>query len=105
MTEANVASAMITRPAGGRQRDAEAGHWTERGACREPGTDPELFFPVGETGLSVGQVAAAKAVCARCPVTDQCRDWAVRTGEREGIWGGTTPEERRHLRRRRLRVA
>jgi WhiB family redox-sensing transcriptional regulator len=97
---------MISRPKGGIQRDAEAGHWTERALCREPGTDPELFFPVGETGLAARrQVAAAKAVCARCPVMDQCRDWAVRTGQPEGIWGGTTPDERRHLRRRRLRVA
>ena len=101
-----MASARISRPASGRQRDAEAVHWTERAACREPGIDPELFFPAGETGLAARQqVAAAKEVCARCPVTDLCRDWAVRAGEPEGIWGGTTPEERRRLRRRRLRVA
>ena len=101
-----MASAKIFRPADERQRDAEAAHWTGRGACREPGTDPELFFPVGETGLEAHrQVTAAKAVCARCPVTERCRDWAVQTGESHGIWGGTTPDERRRLRRRRLHVA
>jgi WhiB family redox-sensing transcriptional regulator len=97
---------MISRPAGGLQPDAEAAHWTGRAACRARGTDPELFFPVSETGLAAHrQVAQAKAVCARCPVADQCLDWAVRAGEPEGIWGGTTPAERRRLRRRRLRVA
>lgn len=100
-----MASVMISRPADERQPDAEAAHWTELAACRAPGTDPELFFPVSETGMASRQVALAKTVCARCPVTDQCLDWAVRTGEPEGIWGGTTPSERRRLRRRRLRVA
>lgn len=102
-----MASAMIiSNPAGGRPRPEETAHWAERAACREPGTDPDLFFPVGETGLAAHQVAAAKAICARCPVLDACRDWAVRTGEPEGIWGGTTPDERRRLRRRRrLRAA
>jgi WhiB family redox-sensing transcriptional regulator len=74
-------------------------HWTDRAACREPGIDPELFFPVSESGPAVWQVAAAKAVCARCPVTADCLSWAMRAGEADGIWGGTTPGERRTLRR------
>lgn len=69
--------------------------WAERGACREPGIDPELFFPVSD---SAPQVAAAKVVCARCPVVARCLDWALRAGEPVGIWGGTTPEERRRAR-------
>jgi WhiB family transcriptional regulator, redox-sensing transcriptional regulator len=72
--------------------------WTERAACREPGIDPELFFPVSESGPAVGQIAAARAICARCPVAADCRAWALRTGEPTGIWGGTTPGERRLLR-------
>lgn len=96
---------MMIRPADGRELDAEAAHWTDSAACRGSGIDPELFFPVSETGTAHRQVAQAKAVCARCPVARQCLDWAVRTGEPEGIWGGTTPGERRRLRRRRLRVA
>jgi WhiB family transcriptional regulator, redox-sensing transcriptional regulator len=72
--------------------------WTERGACREPGVDPELFFPVSESGPGTRQVAAARQFCARCPVTAQCLDWALRTGEPAGIWGGATTEERRHMR-------
>jgi WhiB family transcriptional regulator, redox-sensing transcriptional regulator len=72
--------------------------WPDDAACREPGIDPELFFPFSEAGPGARQVAAAKAVCARCPVAVSCRDWALRTGEPAGIWGGTTPGERRLLR-------
>jgi WhiB family transcriptional regulator, redox-sensing transcriptional regulator len=77
--------------------------WMEDAVCREPGVDPELFFPVSESGAGVRQVAAARAVCARCPVQRQCREWALQAGEPAGIWGGTTPEERRLLRGRMLR--
>jgi WhiB family redox-sensing transcriptional regulator len=73
--------------------------WEEAAACREPGIDPELFFPVSETGLSAGEVTAAKAICGRCLVTAQCLDWALRVGEQDGVWGATTPQERRLLRR------
>jgi WhiB family transcriptional regulator, redox-sensing transcriptional regulator len=73
--------------------------WTDDAACREPGVDPELFFPVSESGPAAHQIAVAKAICAHCPVTAQCRAWALRAGEPAGIWGGTTPEERQVLRR------
>ncbi|NUT41231.1 MAG: WhiB family transcriptional regulator, partial [Thermoactinospora sp.] len=36
--------------------------------------------------------------CARCPVVDECRSYALREGETEGIWGGLTPQERRRSR-------
>nr|BFE86401.1 hypothetical protein GCM10020093_090020 [Planobispora longispora] len=60
-----------------------------------PGSDPELFFPLSP---SAEQEARAKAVCAGCPVLDECRAYAVRAGEPEGIWGGLTVQERRGLR-------
>ena len=78
--------------------------WRERAACREPGVDPELFFPVSELGPAALQITAALVVCARCPVAAQCLDWALRAGEPAGVWGGTTPGERRRLRRARRRV-
>ncbi|MGH3423593.1 MAG: WhiB family transcriptional regulator [Nocardioidaceae bacterium] len=71
--------------------------WTELAACR--GTNPELFHPEGSAGPALLQIDAAKAVCAQCPVKAECLDWAVRAGEAYGVWGGTTPEERRLLRR------
>ncbi|MCI0386399.1 WhiB family transcriptional regulator [Streptomyces sp. CNQ085] len=71
--------------------------WRESAACR--GEDPELFFPIGDGGLARQQTARARAVCLGCPVMPQCRDWAVRSGETEGVWGGTTAAERRLIRR------
>ncbi|WP_406318715.1 WhiB family transcriptional regulator [Streptosporangium sp. NBC_01639] len=67
--------------------------WAVRGACRA--SDPELFFPLAQ---SADQEARAKAVCAGCPVLADCRAYAVRAAEPEGIWGGLTVQERRNLR-------
>ena len=73
--------------------------WAARGACRH--SDPELFFPVTTAGPAAGQVALAKAVCARCPVRALCLEFALDSGQAFGVWGGTTGEERRLIRRRR----
>ena len=62
-----------------------------RGACR--GEDPELFFPISAAGPALAQVRSAKAVCGRCPVQPDCLSYALIT-QPEGIWGGTTREER-----------
>lgn len=67
--------------------------WATRGACRA--SDPELFFPLAP---SAEQEARAKAVCADCPVLAECRAYALREAEPEGIWGGLTVQERRGLR-------
>lgn len=69
-----------------------------RGACRDE--DPELFFPASVSGPALEQTGEAKAVCARCPVADKCLTWALETGQDAGVWGGTTPRERRALRQR-----
>jgi WhiB family transcriptional regulator, redox-sensing transcriptional regulator len=61
-------------------------------ACAE--VDPELFFPeVGETT----KVAKAKVICAGCEIREACLDFALRHGEAFGVWGGTTPMERREM--------
>jgi WhiB family redox-sensing transcriptional regulator len=61
--------------------------------------DPDLFFPVGSTGPAIAQLEAAKAVCATCPVSAECLQWALATGQDSGVWGGTSEEERRAMRR------
>ena len=66
--------------------------WRLRAACRY--TDPELFFPVSNSGPSLDQVTRAKAVCAACQVQSECLAFAMRTRENHGIWGGTTEDER-----------
>jgi WhiB family redox-sensing transcriptional regulator len=47
----------------------------------------------------VPQIAAAKAVCAGCDVRADCLEFAISTNQEYGIWGGTSEEERRVLRR------
>lgn len=76
--------------------------WRDKGACLNE--DPELFFPVGETGPAVMQAAAAKRVCQRCPVRLACLTWALSAGA-EGVWGGLDDTERRQLRRESRRPA
>jgi WhiB family redox-sensing transcriptional regulator len=78
------------------ERNARRIDW-HAAACRDE--DPEAFFPVGEGQYASAQVAAAKAVCARCPLVGQCLNWALTAGIVEGIWGGQTEQERRKLRR------
>ncbi|MET8246619.1 WhiB family transcriptional regulator [Streptomyces sp. NPDC005202] len=66
--------------------------WLRSAAC--VGEDPELFFPVGTTGPALRDVAAAKRICARCPVLSQCLTFALSSGQTSGVWGGTCEEER-----------
>ncbi|CAM02132.1 transcription factor WhiB [Saccharopolyspora erythraea NRRL 2338] len=73
-------------------------NWRDQAACLDE--DPELFFPVSEVGPGARQAAAAKAVCARCPVRSECLDHALENGLDHGVFGGMTDRERRALSRR-----
>ena len=61
--------------------------WRDRAACLDE--DPELFFPIGNTGPALLQIEEAKAVCRRCEVIDTCLKWAIESGQDAGVWGGT----------------
>ncbi len=79
--------------------------WRDRAACLT--LDEETlaaFSPPGTQGPSLVQMERAKAICARCPVIDSCRTWAHETGQRDGVWGGQTPAERRASRVLHLRL-
>ena len=71
--------------------------WRKHASCRD--TDPDLFFPVGTTGPALSQIESARAVCRECPVQAECLEFALSTNQDSGIWGGTSEEERRKLRR------
>jgi len=79
-----------------RQRSAEDTDWRDGAACRD--ADPDLFFPIGTAGESLLQIDEAKQICRACPVCGPCLRWAVGSGS-AGVWGGTTEDERRILRR------
>jgi WhiB family redox-sensing transcriptional regulator len=64
--------------------------WRHRSACLDE--DPELFFPIGNTGPAILQIEEAKQVCRRCDVRDL------------GVWGGLSEDERRALKRRNARA-
>ncbi len=71
-----------------------AANWRDDAACR--GLDTELFFPgQGES------IMEAKQICSSCPVRVECADYALDSGQRFGIWGGTTERDRRRERGRR----
>lgn len=76
--------------------------WRHRAACLTE--DPELFFPIGNSGPALAQGEQAKAVCQRCEVRDVCLKWALETGQDAGVWGGMSEEERRSLKRRTARA-
>jgi len=69
--------------------------WQRLGACR--GMDSADFFhPDGERNPSrARRTARAKEICRRCPVIMECREFALRTREPFGVWGGLSAAERR----------
>ncbi|MER7110562.1 WhiB family transcriptional regulator [Streptomyces sp. NPDC000229] len=77
--------------------------WRLQAVCRDE--DPDLFFPIGNTGPAVLQAEEAKSVCRRCPVREPCLEWALESGQEAGVWGATTEDERRALKRRAARRA
>jgi len=67
--------------------------WMDAANCAT--SDPDAFFP--EKG---GDVYAPKRVCAACGVRAQCLQYALDRGERFGVWGGLTANERTRLRKK-----
>jgi WhiB family redox-sensing transcriptional regulator len=70
--------------------------WRALAACR--GVPEDIFFAHAE---EESKIVAAKAVCASCPVREECLAYALDLNQTEGIWGGLTPAERRRRRRTR----
>lgn len=64
--------------------------WAAFAACLQaPGM---TFFP-----QTKAEAQAALAICAVCPVRDECLRHALETNERFGVWGGTTEQQRREM--------
>jgi WhiB family redox-sensing transcriptional regulator len=61
-----------------------------RGKCKD--LSPTIFFPSDGVG-----VQEAQRICAECPVSDACLQYALD----DGVWGGTSERERRRMLRRR----
>lgn len=65
--------------------------WRTRGRCLS--WDPEVFFPNAAEDPS-----PALAVCSGCVVRGACLAAALDSAECDGVWGATTPEDRRAMR-------
>ncbi|MDR0432728.1 MAG: WhiB family transcriptional regulator [Bifidobacteriaceae bacterium] len=76
--------------------------WRHAAACLDE--DPELFFPIGNTGPALVQIDDAKAVCRRCEVATTCLQWALDNNQDSGVWGGLSEDERRAFKRRTARA-
>jgi WhiB family redox-sensing transcriptional regulator len=64
--------------------------WQLNAMCAQ--TNPSVFFP--EKGSSTN---VAKKICFLCPVEKQCLNYAINSGVEAGVWGGTSPTERRRI--------
>ncbi len=64
--------------------------WRTRGVCQS--VDPETFFPAPSEPAD-----AAIALCRTCDVQGACLAWALEVGDCHGVWGATTPRERRAM--------
>mgnify|MGYP001250654885 FL=1 len=65
--------------------------WSNRAMCKN--LETEVFFPSrGEA------VTPIKIICKSCPVVKPCLEYAMKSGEKFGIWGGTSERDRRKMR-------
>ncbi len=72
--------------------------WQQEAACR--GEDSTLFFAPSyfeKREEKDAREAQAKRLCARCPVREPCLEYALRTRDPHGVWGGLNELERRRL--------
>lgn len=68
--------------------------WMARGACRA--YPPNMFFPSDGVGVD-----RARKICATCPVSAPCLEYALDNHIDHGVWGGCSERERRRIAKRR----
>ena len=94
---------------GSRFLEPRRGQWMDLAACRGTVTSAaeDIFFApdldeLGGNRRAVSQMAATReqqalAVCGRCPVQNECLEYAVTTRQQHGVWGGKAQQELRRL--------
>ena len=70
--------------------------WVDQALCAQVG-DTDLWYPEKLRGAAATK--DAKAVCRRCPVVEECLEYALRRGESHGVWGGRSAKERQRMKR------
>jgi WhiB family transcriptional regulator, redox-sensing transcriptional regulator len=72
--------------------------WYQAAACRGVGADTFVFD-------HTGTYETARAYCAVCPVRTECLETALADPRTHGLWGGTSPNERKAIRLARNRAS
>lgn len=57
----------------------------------------DAFFPEGR--LEFSEIRRLKSICRACPIRPDCLEYALTSGEDTGVWGGTTPGERKEIKK------
>jgi WhiB family transcriptional regulator, redox-sensing transcriptional regulator len=81
----------VDTPTGDRQHDSvfevslevDTSFWSEAACAADGGALAHLFF-----SEELQDIAAAKRICATCPVLEQCLEGALARKEPLGVWGG-----------------
>jgi WhiB family redox-sensing transcriptional regulator len=69
---------------------SETPEWMSLAACK--GEDTQVFFPRGGFGAK-----AAIKFCGKCPVANDCLEYAVDNEILNGVWGGKSERERMRI--------
>jgi WhiB family transcriptional regulator, redox-sensing transcriptional regulator len=72
--------------------------WQRDAACRGDGA--VAFFPpphFERKDVRLARERVAKTICRSCPVVEQCLDYALKTREPHGVWGGLNEFERQKI--------
>lgn len=65
--------------------------------CRQ--VDPDMFFPEPDDPNRNHIIKLAKKACQSCPYVIECLAGALERDEKFGIWGGTTEQDRKRMKR------
>ena len=71
--------------------------WREQAECKDDPIPDLWFVPPGDRH----GIAAAKAICHRCPVAAECLAEAMADPSIVGVWGGTGEQQRARLHKER----
>ena len=68
--------------------------------------DKDFFFPDSQVEWAE-RLPRLTTLCKQCPHKAECLEFAIESSQEDGFWGGTTPDQRKYLRKsqiRRIRV-
>ncbi len=83
LDQTGYAGADFERPVLDLALEVDTSFWADAACAEAEGTLAHLFF-----SEELLDIAAAKRICATCPVMEQCLEGALARKEPLGVWGG-----------------